>query len=85
MSGGSSWRSPSAAELYADHDFADFAQEFLRRDPNYQADHAATQLRIAADPTLAANEQEGFARRWGLSFPLRTRRRSARNASTLVT
>ena len=48
MSGGSSWRSPAAAEHYAGHDLADFAQEFLNRNRDYRQDHAATQARIAA-------------------------------------
>lgn len=70
----SSWRSPTAAERYADHDLADFAQEFLRRNAEYQRDFAATEEHAAADPGKADAEREGLARRWGLSFPLRSER-----------
>ncbi|MGE0776530.1 MAG: DUF6499 domain-containing protein [Sphingomonadaceae bacterium] len=73
MSGGSSWRSPAAAEHYAGHDLADFAQEFLRRNPEYQRDFAATEERATADQGRADAEREGLARRWGLSFPLRSK------------
>lgn len=69
MSGGSSWRSPSTADQYRDHDFADFAQEFLNRNPDFQRDHAETQSRAAAQPAIAETEKEGLAGRWGLSFP----------------
>ena len=71
MPGESAWRSPAAAEHYAGHDLADFAQEFLRRNPDYQHDFAATEERIAAQPSRADQEREGLAGRWGLSFPLR--------------
>lgn len=53
-----SFRSRSAS--YAGHDFPDFAQEFLSRNPDYCAQYAA-----ASD--LAATEK--FARTWGLHFP----------------
>ncbi|MGD9471248.1 MAG: DUF6499 domain-containing protein [Novosphingobium sp.] len=69
MSGGSSWRSPKAAERYALHDYADFAQEFLRRNHNYRRDYYATMERIALAPETRLKEQEGLAGRWGLSFP----------------
>ena len=36
MSGGSSWRSPSTADQYRHHDYADFAQEFLHRNADYR-------------------------------------------------
>ena len=69
MSGGSSWRSPSTADQYRNHDYADFAQEFLNRNPDYQRDHAESQGRAAAHREVADTEQEGLAGRWGLSFP----------------
>jgi hypothetical protein len=71
MSGGSSWRSPSTAEHYREHDHADFAQEFLHRNADYRRDYAETQERIALFPEAEADEKEGLSRRWGLSFPLR--------------
>jgi hypothetical protein len=69
MSGGSSWRSPSTADQYRNHDYADFAQEFLNRNRDYQRDHDETQARAAALPAAAEKELEGLAGRWGLSFP----------------
>lgn len=59
MSGEASWRSPTAAGHYAGHDLADFAQEFLRRNPDYQHDFAGTEERIAAQPGRADQEREG--------------------------
>ncbi|WP_232003670.1 transcriptional regulator domain-containing protein [Sphingopyxis sp. FD7] len=72
MSGGSSWRSPSTADQYRHHDYADFAQEFLNRNPAYRADHAETLARIVQSPETTIDEQEGLARRWGLCFPHRS-------------
>ena len=69
MSGGSSWRSPSTADQYRHHDYADFAQEFLNRNAGYMQDHADTLARIAQFPQTEITEQEGLSRRWGLSFP----------------
>ena len=66
---GSSWRSPSTADQYRHHDYADFAQEFLQRNAEYVQDHADTIARIAAKPETDRNEKEGLAGRWGLCFP----------------
>ncbi|WP_238147121.1 transcriptional regulator domain-containing protein [Rhizorhabdus dicambivorans] len=85
MSGGSSWRAPNAAERYAHHDYADFAQEFLQRNSDYLRDHAETQARIAREPASAQAEEEGLAGRWGLSFPHLAGRRSAKQSGALVT
>ncbi|WP_414692906.1 transcriptional regulator domain-containing protein [Pararhizobium sp.] len=85
MSGGISWRSPSAAEKYRDHDYADFAQEFLNRNASYRLDHAETQDRIAEDPASVQKEEEGLAGRWGLSFPHLAGCRSTHQPRTLVT
>ena len=84
MSGGSSWRSPSTAEQYRDHDYADFAQEFLNRNADYRRDHADTLARIAEHPQTEQEEQEGLSRRWGLSFPHRSARKSAPEPGPLV-
>jgi hypothetical protein len=70
MSGGSTWRSVSTAAAYVNHDYADLAQEFLRRNARYVQDHASTEQRISAHREVAEEEQEGLARRWGLCFPL---------------
>jgi len=58
-------RDPEAAD-WARLDFADFAQEFLRRDPAYRA---AWQRMSATSPSL---EQGGPGRRFGLSFLFRS-------------
>lgn len=85
MSGGSSWRSPSTADQYRHHDYADFAQEFLNRNAGYRQDHADTLARIALFPETSLQEQEGLSRRWGLSFPLGSSGKPARAAGALVT
>lgn len=69
MAGGGSWRSPDTREQYAHHDFADFAQEFLRRNNDYRQDYRATMERIATAPATQVFEEEGLAGRWGLRFP----------------
>lgn len=84
MSEGSSWRSPAAADQYRDHDYADFAQEFLQRNAAYRRDYAETKDRIAWDPVTAPAEEEGLAGRWGLSFPHDPGRRPARLSGALV-
>jgi hypothetical protein len=73
MSGGSDWRSASTTEHYADHDYADFAQEFLRRNPDYQRDYADMESLIAQGQSVEPIEMEGLAGRWGLRFPLKPR------------
>ena len=55
-------------------DYSDFAQEFLRRNPDYAREYNQTEQRALADPAKAQKEREGLARRWGLSFPLRSRK-----------
>jgi hypothetical protein len=84
MSGGSTWRSRSTAADFASHDYADFAQEFLRRNADYGRDHRATQRRIGRRPANTQDEQEGLARRWGLSFPFPARRKSRYRSRALV-
>ena len=84
MSGGSSWRSPSTADQYRDHDYADFAQEFLHRNADYRRDYAETKERIARFPSVEHHEKEGLSRRWGLSFPHCTWGRSANGTSLMV-
>ncbi|MGV7123077.1 transcriptional regulator domain-containing protein [Sphingopyxis sp. 550A] len=46
-------------------DFPGFAQEFLRRSPDYRRDYDSVMADRAADPA----SQEVMARRWGLCFP----------------
>ena len=84
MPGGSSWRSPSTADQYRDHDYADFAQEFLHRNADYRRDYAETKERIARFPESEHHEKEGLSRRWGLSFPHRSASKSAPGPGPLV-
>jgi Family of unknown function (DUF6499) len=84
MSGGSTWRSRSTAADFVSHDYADFAQEFLRRNEGYGEDHGATERRIAKRPGSAASEREGLAGRWGLSFPCPARCTARRSPGALV-
>ena len=78
------WRSPQTDDDFADLDLAGFAQEFLRRNPDYCREyHALARGRplasLAADDAMLA-----LARRWGLSFPMRARPSRRRCASALV-
>ncbi|WP_417608914.1 transcriptional regulator domain-containing protein [Parasphingorhabdus sp.] len=72
MSGEGSWRSADYAERFKTHDHADFAQEFLCRNPDYAREYSQAEQRALDDPAKAQEEREGLARRWGLSFPLRS-------------
>lgn len=45
---------------YARHDFPDFAQEFLRRNTTYRAQHALARR---------GGDAGQLARTWGLHFP----------------
>ena len=51
-------------------DFAGYAQEFLRRNHDYQGQYHAISHLIADDPMSA--EAKEMARTWGLMFPLST-------------
>jgi hypothetical protein len=84
MDTGTSWRSEANAQRYADHDYADFAQEFLHRNHDYQRDFADTYARIASQPAIADAEKEGLAGRWGLRFPHRSSIQPAHQPSALV-
>lgn len=59
----------AAALDFAAHDFADFAQEFLRRNQAYREGYARIMMTPA---TSAPSAWEGLARRWGLCFPRRS-------------
>jgi hypothetical protein len=85
MSGGSSWRSPSTADQYQNHDYADFAQEYLQRNADYRRDHIKTMANIAEDPQIALAQKEGLAGRWGLCFPHSTLCESADSTGPVVT
>lgn len=63
------------AALFAQHDFPDFAQEFLRRNTEYRAQHAAASRHT---------DTEKLCRTWGLHFPDRPRGRPEESASLLA-
>jgi Family of unknown function (DUF6499) len=85
MSGGSSWRSPSTADQYQNHDYADFAQEYLQRNANYGRDHTETMANLAEDPQIALAQKEGLAGRWGLCFPHDARCEPTNSTGPVVT
>jgi hypothetical protein len=60
-------------------DFPGYAQEFLRRSPDYRRDYESVMSDRKADPA----SQEVMAQRWGLCFPSRSTAFSARRASLL--
>lgn len=51
------------AAPYVQHDFPDFAQEFLRRNARYRAQHTAASRGAGT---------EHLSRTWGLHFPVRS-------------
>ena len=70
MQNESDWRSPAAQQQFAEFDYADCAQEFVRRSPDYRRDYEQVEARIAAGGLNKKNEWEVLARRWGMIFPL---------------
>ncbi|MGV3730578.1 MAG: transcriptional regulator domain-containing protein [Sphingopyxis sp.] len=58
------WRSPYFPKIFEQYDRADFAQEFLRRNPSYRRQYAAARRGLQA-PGAALG---GVARHWGLVF-----------------
>lgn len=70
MADPSSWRSSASAEHYAEHDFADFAQEFLRRNGDYRREWGDAGKSAAATLESPPDIQEDLASRWGLCFPI---------------
>lgn len=68
------WRSPRAYDYLQDLSSSGLAWEFLRRNADYRADYANSDIRAALDAGAA-----GSTRRWGLRFrsgSQATRRRS---------
>lgn len=56
---------------YDTYDFADFAQEFLRRNPEYRAQYNKLDGSVHLAPDSKACKE--MAHSWGLEFPFRTR------------
>ncbi|WP_221220909.1 transcriptional regulator domain-containing protein [Phenylobacterium haematophilum] len=75
MSKRGSWRLSASAETFAEHDFPDFAQEFLRRNPDYRQDHSLITRRNRRG-SLTGDALARTLEKWGLVFRLRPRRRS---------
>ena len=63
------WRSENYAKAYENYDRTDFAQEFLRRNPQYRAEYRAV---MKSGRSRDLEREEEMARRWGLSFSLST-------------
>ncbi len=72
MPKGTLWQSPATAETFADYEFPDFAQEFLRRNPNYRKDYRRITRRLSDGSLTPAGASEAV-RPWGLVFRLRSR------------
>jgi hypothetical protein len=68
----SEWRSPESAQAYADYDWGDWAQEFVRRSPDYARDYHAVRAMIAAGEGDAQQDMEVLAQRWGMIFPMQS-------------
>lgn len=64
------WRSPAAYGHVKQIPAAGFAWEYLRRNDDYRQDFQA----IAMTGQPSGRELEAFAHRWGLRFPMRSRR-----------
>lgn len=62
------WRSQTIARETAHLDYADFAQEFLRRNETYQHDYD-DMVRCMKTGTSGENACADLARRWGLVLP----------------
>lgn len=74
MSRDSRWRSASRADDFASLDYADFAQEFLRRNDDYRRDYRRMMESLREGQVAPSAACEDLARRWGMDFPLRPRR-----------
>ncbi|UNU44491.1 hypothetical protein EAO27_18580 [Sphingopyxis sp. YF1] len=57
------WRSPDFPKIFELYDRADFAQEFLRRNPRYRAAY-----RAGTAPGRSRAALRRLARHWGLVF-----------------
>ena len=66
----SDWRSQATSQEFAGFDYADCAQEFVRRSPDYRRDYELVKTRIAVGGLNEGHELEVLARRWGMIFPV---------------
>ncbi|WP_306049902.1 transcriptional regulator domain-containing protein [Oceaniradius stylonematis] len=64
------WQSPAAYRHTKQIPAAGFAWEYLRRNDEYRHDFRT----VALTRRQSTRELEAFAHRWGLRFPVRSRR-----------
>lgn len=81
---GSRWRSSSRADDFASLDYADFAQEFLRRNDDYRRDYRQMMQSLREGQVAPTAACEDLARRWGMDFPMRSRHPGDHRPRTLV-
>lgn len=65
------WRSATAAQALNRLGRPGFAQEFLRRNEDYQRDYRRLARRVVSGAVDEDSASAALARRWGLSFRLR--------------
>jgi Family of unknown function (DUF6499) len=73
MPASSNWRSPNENDYLKHLDRAGFAWEFLRRNQTYQEDYETIVRGATSDVGSGGTTSEALARRWGLSFPGRSK------------
>jgi hypothetical protein len=56
---------------FTQHDYPDFAQEFLRRNADYRRDYRRIAHRVAAG-RMSGRDASQAVRKWGLVFRLRS-------------
>lgn len=61
------WPPVATADTFAQHDYPDFAQEFLRRNSGYRKDYRHIARRIAEGRMTQVGATEAVAK-WGLVF-----------------
>ncbi len=71
-----------ADKSFDDYDFLDFAQEFLRRNSDYQAQFVMLSKGII--PDLGSTVSRKMARSWGLEFRYSTFPYSTRSSGNLA-
>ena len=71
MSNGNDWRSSTTADDFVNHDYPAFAQEFLRRNPDYRRDYRRIARRIA-NGHMSETAASQSVHKWGLVFRLRS-------------
>jgi hypothetical protein len=64
------WRSPTYEQDFAQFDYGDWAQEFVRRSPDYRRDYEAVRTIVASGEGGEQQEMEVLAQRWGMIFPV---------------